>query len=153
VWINFVCSSSRFVWHDSLVTPNLRFLSYIDFLSPLVFSRLKLLTFSSFQYKLFCLDWVGELVLVVEIRFLVDTTRARRLQATTTLCACSYNLKQQWTLLLAQDGRKCAQGDHKVSHLSYGQVSLPVRPLCSSSISKASGWHWHGLHCSPPTNP
>jgi len=61
----------------------------------LVLIKLKLLNFSSFILELFCPDWVGELVLVVESRFSVDMTRTRRLLATTTPCACSINLRQQ----------------------------------------------------------
>ena len=97
----FTCSSSWFVWHNSVVTPNLKSLSYIDFLSSLFFSILKLLTFSSFKAELFCLDWVGKLVMVVENRFPVDTTRTLRLLATgySYTVRLRHNLRQQQLIL------------------------------------------------------
>ena len=93
-----------------MVIPKLRFLSYIDFSSSLVFSRLKLINFNTFHPKLFGLDWVCELTLVVESRFPVDTIPIRRLLATGTPCACGNKLKQRrladgwilkWTIFLS----------------------------------------------------
>ena len=136
----FTCSSSWFVWHNSLVTSNRRFLSYFDSLSLLVFSRLKLLTFSSFQPELLCLDWVGKLVLVIESRFPVNTTRTRRLLGTATPCACGIlrhrdNLelsKPTSGILNSSDSRL---DNNKVSYLGLGWVGVKQCRLRSFTLS------------------
>jgi len=95
----FACSSSWFVRHNSVVTPYITwdFFPILFFPSSLAFSWLKLLTFSSFQSELFGLDWVSELVLIIESKFSVDTARTRRLLTTATSCACGkFNSASFW---------------------------------------------------------